>query len=74
MTKAQRTKHIAAIDKMIEDHGFVINCFGIYHKDQYKIDTRETNIKIWKGEFKKLSKPLVQISLDDMTEILSKFK
>jgi hypothetical protein len=74
MTKAQRIKHIAAINDLLEQKGFEANRFGIYHKDSYKIDTRDTNLKVWKGDFKKLSKPLVQITLDDMTKILSKLE
>ncbi len=70
MTKIQRQKHIESINKKLESLGFVANRFGIYHKDKIKIDTRETNIKIWRNDFKILSKPLVQISEKEIEKFI----
>jgi hypothetical protein len=72
MTQCQRAKHVTALNTIIESHGFEANRFGIYHKEQFKIDTRDTNIKIWKGDFKKLSKPLTQITPEQLEAYLIK--
>ena len=71
MTQVQRKKHVESINNQLESAGFIINRFGIYHKDNIKIDTRDNNIKIWKGDFKRFSKPIVQIVFSDIVKYLS---
>jgi hypothetical protein len=72
MTKTERENHIKALNTIIENHGFTANRFGIYHKDQYKIDTRDNNLKIWKEDFKALSKPLIQVTAMQLENYLLK--
>ena len=70
MTQAQRKKHIAAINAEIEAQGFEVNRYGIYHKDEYKIDTRPTNIKISKGDYKKLSVPISGVMPEEVKDYI----
>ena len=56
-----RESHIAELNKVILAHGFKPNSYGIYHRDNYSIDTRKNNIKISRDGIKIVSKPLVQI-------------
>jgi len=56
-----RESHITELNKIILSHGFKLNSYGIFHKENYTIDTRKNNLKISIGEFKAVSKPLIKV-------------
>ena len=58
-----RDNHISEINTLIESYGFKQNSYGIYHLNNYSIDTRKNNIKISKDGFKIVSKVLTKVSI-----------
>jgi acetolactate synthase regulatory subunit len=79
MTKTQRTKHIEAINNIIKSHGFEMNRFSNWHKDNIKIEAKETNIKISvKSErtndyIKVFTKPMTSFTLEQIDKIIAKY-
>lgn len=74
MTKFQRSKHIESINNLLIENGFEIDRWGKYRKGNVKVDTKETNIKIWKGDFKKFSEPMVKVTLEKLQGIINKLE
>jgi len=65
MTKIQRQKHIEALNDILTQAGATIDRWGQYHIREYKFDTRETNLKVYKGKIKVKSTPMVNITLEE---------
>lgn len=72
MTKIQRQKHIAALNLILENAGATLDRWGQYHIGDYKFDTREVNIKIYKGKNKIQSTPMVKVSVEKFQEYINK--
>jgi hypothetical protein len=72
MTKIQRQKHIAALNTILENAGATEDRWGMYHIGDYKFDTREVNLKIYKDKAKISSKPMVRISIDEFQNYVNK--
>lgn len=72
MTKTERAKHIDELNNILVLHGFTVNRFGIFHNATWKIDTRDNNIKIWHGDFKSLSMPLIKMTSQQLDQYLTK--
>jgi len=72
MTKIQRQKHIDSLNTILINAGATIDRWGMYHLGEYKFDTRETNMKIYKGKIKVNSKPMVNILIEDFQNRIDK--
>lgn len=74
MTKIQRQKHITLINTTLLAAGATLDRWGTYRLGEYKFDTRETNLKIYKNKDKISSKPMVQITIEELQAYLIKIK
>jgi len=63
MTKIQRQKHIAQLNTILEEAGATLDRWGMHHIGNYKIDTRETNMKIYHNKIKFKSEPMTKIEI-----------
>jgi len=63
MTKIQRQKHINDLNTVLEQAGATLDRWGMYHINDYKFDTREVNLKVYKAKNKIQSTPMVKISI-----------
>lgn len=72
MTKIQRQKHIATLNLILENAGATLDRWDQYHIGDYKFDTREVNIKIYKGKNKIQSTPMVKVSVEKFQEYVNK--
>jgi len=72
MTKIQRQKHIAGLNTILENAGATLDRWDQYHIGEYKFDTKETNMKIYKGKNKIQSTPMVKVSIDKFQEYIDK--
>lgn len=74
MTKIQRQKHIQELNNILVNAGAELDRWGTYRLKDFKFDTRETNLKVYKGKQKILSKPMVRISTLEFKNYLNKIK
>lgn len=72
MTKIQREKHIASLNAILESAGATKDRWGMYHIGEYKFDTRETNLKVYKGKIKVLSEPMVKVTIEEFQEYVTR--
>jgi len=72
MTKIQRAKHINDLNTILTNAGAELDRWGTYRLGEYKFDTRETNLKIYKNKNKIQSTPMVKISILDFQEYINK--
>lgn len=72
MTKVQRLKHIAELNSILEQAGATLDRWGQYHIGEYKFDTRETNIKIYKGKNKISSQTMTKLSVLEFQEYVKR--
>ena len=63
MTKVQRRKHIDQLNTILETAGATLDRWGMYHIGNYKFDTREVNMKIYKDKTKVKSVPMMRIEI-----------
>jgi len=72
MTKIQRQKHINDINTILENAGATLDRWGMYHIGEYKLDTREVNLKVYKNKNKIQSTPMTKISILDFQNYISR--
>jgi len=72
LTKIQRLKHINDLNTILEQAGATIDRWGMYHIGEYKFDTRETNLKVYKAKNKISSQPMTKISILDFQNYISR--
>lgn len=72
MTTCQRKHHIEAINAFLENNGFELDRWGKYRKGNVRIDSTSTNLKINRGDFKVFSKPMVNITMENLETLIQK--
>ncbi len=73
MTKTKKLKHIQALRAVVENHGFTLDKWDNYEKDDIRIKFKNINLRIEiKGYewIRVLSKPIVKISIENLCTFL----
>jgi len=72
MTKIQRQKHITDLNTILENAGAILDRWGMYHIGEYKFDTREVNLKVYKAKNKIQSTPMTKLSILDFQNYINR--
>ena len=73
MTKLQREKHIANLIDVITSAGAKLDRWGFYRLNEWKIDTRKVNLKVYTpSKVKLISKPMVDVTPEQLNVYINK--
>ena len=72
MIQQEKRNHYEQVSQLMQQHGIKLNKWGLYHMGQYKFDTRNNYLNVYKNNIEIISKPMSQSAIINLKMLLNK--